>query len=852
MIETKEAAPSTTLELPLQTCNREGIDAQEYKDVDASVIDEKIQDSKTEDGLAHHTIDQDVNPLSNTKDKVSKFSLGTPKAYKATEDETSATIWDKFNESTISYSTTIEGIEFYFIEACDAKNHIVIMRATYEDTLSSYTFECGPLRAMGASLLDYLKTPLKNNFSSVHIAARKMKQLNKGEVKNANEITRYLITRAINDFISVHGATLVTNDTMWEQYILFKNKEINVKQQIFTFDTKEYRIPADYCIIKGERLACNTKDGAIIISAPFVITHIGNNPTDHNIYYKIVWVNAAGYFTEKWLPEKWFMSLSGQTHINDVCGSLALVGPYHKHITDYVNALVSEDNKERDKVIARVDIADCNGFTDATFTRLMAGERCFTKDGTVPCVNINPNNVKGFGVKGTLKGWAQGVTIQNIIAEPHVRFVIDAMFASLLMDRTNTRPTYYHLRGDTSLGKTSSCELGASCLGDFMTLVKTMNATVNALEAHKNIMNGFAVILDETTATEHEEIEKFIYNASSGKGKARSDIHGGFNEKRNTSYIGILTGEASYINEDTRGGQMVRLLEVPFRMKKLTNKEYDEFKTAITENYGHVLPYFMDEFFNTDIDAEIFQIKKSMTNESNIGNRINQSAIPIILAHQMLDRVFARISRDTGIHIPCISSDVAVLGTLAEIKERARKAERDHSLRVAGAFFDILCKFQFMEGEPGTRELYEKNKDGEYKKVFISNDKEPFLYKVINDELVVTRAGFEAIMLRETKFKKQDLATAIHEWGKKHNLIKIPQGSGDYTLKRNIGNVKGLKCIVFDLGQIKMLFDGLEFNDSIPSEVPEPIVKTPAKGIVTSSGFCLGNRPVPKDTSSSN
>ena len=218
-----------------------------------------------------------------------------------------------------------------------------------------------------------------------------------------------------------------------------------------------------------------------------------------------------------------------------------------------------------------------------------------------------------FTPKGTLEGWKNEVAA--LCQGNHILLlsVSSALAGSLLKigKLQDIGGAGIHLMGDSSRGKTTALQVGASAWGS-PSFLRTWRATANGLEATAASRNDTFLPLDECGESDPREIGLIIYSLANGVGKQRAKRTGGARESARWRTIVLSSGECSigtHMSESgkrIKAGQQARLLDIP-----ATNFEFgsfnclhgsdsgrafaDRLKRATSKNYGHLGVAFVEK-----------------------------------------------------------------------------------------------------------------------------------------------------------------------------------------------------------------------------------------------------------------
>jgi uncharacterized protein (DUF927 family) len=172
---------------------------------------------------------------------------------------------------------------------------------------------------------------------------------------------------------------------------------------------------------------------------------------------------------------------------------------------------------------------------------------------------------------GTLEGWRDHVAAP---CEPHARLVmaLSVSFGALLLALAGQESGGLHLRGGSSLGKSSALALAASVFGSPAPgtgYLRSWRATDNALESVASHHSGLLLCLDELAELAPTAAAAAGYMLGNGAGKGRARRDGSPRPPATWSLLFLSTGEVglSDLIAQTGGramaGQEVRLIDVP-------------------------------------------------------------------------------------------------------------------------------------------------------------------------------------------------------------------------------------------------------------------------------------------------
>lgn len=253
-------------------------------------------------------------------------------------------------------------------------------------------------------------------------------------------------------------------------------------------------------------------------------------------------------------------------------------------------------------------------------------------------------------ISGTLVEWQDKVAKQAC-GNSRLILSMSAGFAGPLLELMNHENIGIHLRGNSSLGK-STAEYVANSVWGSPAGIHTFRATANGLEGIASLYNDRLLCIDELGQISPVEAGHVIYMLGNGVGKGRATQHGLAKKAMRWRLVFLSTGELSLsqlMNEAGKrvmGGQQVRLLEVPADtgvyglFENLHGFEGGaDFSTylreACTQHYGIASRVFLKRLVE-DVEGAVDMVK-------TIINGIRQRYLPKASSAQVI-RVFNHLA----------------------------------------------------------------------------------------------------------------------------------------------------------------------------------------------------------------
>jgi putative DNA primase/helicase len=173
-----------------------------------------------------------------------------------------------------------------------------------------------------------------------------------------------------------------------------------------------------------------------------------------------------------------------------------------------------------------------------------------------------------FGRRGTLAQWHGGVG-RLCVGNSRLAFAVStALAGSILAWVPGMESGGFHLRGDSSSGKTTALRVAASVWGG-RNYLQRWRATDNGLEAQAAQHSDALLVLDELGQLDARVAGESAYMLANGQGKARAGRNGGARARLSWRLLWLSAGEiplAEHMAEAgkrIRAGQELRMVDMP-------------------------------------------------------------------------------------------------------------------------------------------------------------------------------------------------------------------------------------------------------------------------------------------------
>ncbi|MGH1410980.1 MAG: DUF927 domain-containing protein [Aeromonas sp.] len=173
-----------------------------------------------------------------------------------------------------------------------------------------------------------------------------------------------------------------------------------------------------------------------------------------------------------------------------------------------------------------------------------------------------------FVERGTLGEWQRGVAALAV-GNSRLCFALSLAFAAPLLSLVGMEGGGFHLKGESTDGKTTIMKAAASVYGNPDRYSQTWRATGNAIEGIASRRNDALLCLDELGELDGREAGQVAYMLANGQGKGRSKQDGELRERKAWRLLFLSTGElsledhAASAGQRTQAGMEVRTIQIP-------------------------------------------------------------------------------------------------------------------------------------------------------------------------------------------------------------------------------------------------------------------------------------------------
>nr|WP_288976580.1 bifunctional DNA primase/polymerase [uncultured Blautia sp.] len=269
----------------------------------------------------------------------------------------------------------------------------------------------------------------------------------------------------------------------------------------------------------------------------------------------------------------------------------------------------------------------------------------------------------------------------------HVRLLMDASLASVLLKILGCLCFVVHLWGPSGLGKTVAFIVAASIWGVPDDLILSVDSTLNYCTNRAALMKDIPVFVDETQLS-RGDLSKLIYAMTEGKGRGRLDRSSKERDSKTWGNVSFFNGEQPITGNNSGAGAINRVIEL--EVEGALFQDYGKALEIARSNNGYAGERFVRYIQGLDaveLTREHKQICKELSGISQSTGKQAQSLAAIILADRLANRCLFPEENPLNVN-ECVS----VLKNAQEVSqsERAYKFIIDW-IAVNENYFDISC-----------------------------------------------------------------------------------------------------------------------------------------------------------------
>lgn len=170
----------------------------------------------------------------------------------------------------------------------------------------------------------------------------------------------------------------------------------------------------------------------------------------------------------------------------------------------------------------------------------------------------NPSGLDpAFSQAGTLQDWITHIA-QPAQGNSRLVFALSLSFAGALLELANEESGGFHLRGSSSIGKSTALLVASSVWGNPSKYRRQWRTTTNGLEGLAVLHNDGLLVLDEISQCEPRDVGQAVYMLANQQGKGRAGRTGGARNAATWRLLVLSSGEESLASLMNQAGQRAK------------------------------------------------------------------------------------------------------------------------------------------------------------------------------------------------------------------------------------------------------------------------------------------------------
>ncbi|MBB4075092.1 hypothetical protein GGR02_002893, partial [Anoxybacillus voinovskiensis] len=280
--------------------------------------------------------------------------------------------------------------------------------------------------------------------------------------------------------------------------------------------------------------------------------------------------------------------------------------------------------------------------------------------------------------RGTLQGWLD-IIHSEVIGNTHLELALAFGFSAPVVGLLSTQSgndvdtLLVHVYGNSSKGKTTAAQVAVSPFGKPSRqgngLIKSWNATHNAIVALLRGNYGVPIALDEASMSTIKDFSPLIYMFAENREKERLNKEGGFREQHTWATTLISTAEHSLFQKTNKNdGLRMRAFEFGNITWTSSAENADALKKGLNEHYGHAGIHFVQYLLQLGLEQVMERCEKWKVHcentlpKSDFISRVSQKFGILLATAEMVKEAF-----DLPLNID------GMMQVLYEVEEQAAK-----------------------------------------------------------------------------------------------------------------------------------------------------------------------------------
>lgn len=277
----------------------------------------------------------------------------------------------------------------------------------------------------------------------------------------------------------------------------------------------------------------------------------------------------------------------------------------------------------------------------------------------------------------------------------YLRMVLNASFASVLLEKVEALPFILHLWGGTGSGKSVSMLVAASVWGNPAQgkLFKAINGTANYICQQLCFLKHLPFFGDElqTLKRDFNGYDNLIMRLTEGTNKGRLNKNAIIQDTPSWKNILITTGEEACTQENSGGGTKNRVIEI--ECKQVIVKDGHNVSLFVKNNYGTVGRRYLEFLKDYDLPAEFKALQRQLSGMGSTAKQYMAMAALLLADKITSEKIF---------HTPMLT--VEDIGEFLKDDTEVDKSERAYEA-LMGLIEENRLKFNTDGTETSTASL---------------------------------------------------------------------------------------------------------------------------------------------------
>ncbi|MCU7871925.1 MAG: DUF927 domain-containing protein [Candidatus Thiodiazotropha sp. (ex Lucinoma borealis)] len=393
---------------------------------------------------------------------------------------------------------------------------------------------------------------------------------------------------------------------------------INTPQASVSNEWADITLPDGY-LLTEEGVFEERKGGPAMICGPVWVEALTRDQIGTGWGMVVCWIDRDGRKRNQAISNRRLHETGGGLAMLLSLGGLMIVPGEERRVARYLGCFEPSNRVMCVSQVGWIESDDQLVYVlpDRVISREETTEIIFQPEQHAPTVDTMKSS-------GSLESWQQRVAVA-CKGNPYLLFSVCASLSASIQRFAGMDNSGFHLYGNSSRGKTTALQVGASVWGcgadpggSEQTFLHRWNATQNAMEGLAAAHNDGLLVLDEIGSCPAYDFGRTVYDLSGGQGKSRMNKDALLNKQRRFRVLALSSGEYSVrqkieeAGKTAKAGQMNRFLDIPIDdavVIETHGKSAAEFVNRLKRDcgqyYGTAGPAFiqaiLDEYSNEEV-----------------------------------------------------------------------------------------------------------------------------------------------------------------------------------------------------------------------------------------------------------